>query len=95
MDCFYAVRPSRWTGPDLGSLSCPDCSPDRTMSNTGWQYPGRAGTLELVSQSFYWPYQRKYVNRFVGTDDTLRAITNITRLIYQAPDDTVPLRVPQ
>jgi hypothetical protein len=35
------------------------------------------------------------LSQLQGKDDTLRAITNITRLIHQAIDEAVPLRVPR
>ena len=35
------------------------------------------------------------LSQLQGMDDTLRAITNITRLINQAVDKAVPLRVPR
>jgi ribonuclease HI len=35
------------------------------------------------------------LSQLQGTDDTLRAITNITRLIHQAVDEAVPLSVPR
>jgi len=38
---------------------------------------------------------RMDLSRLQGVDDTLRAITNITRLIHQAVDEAVPLRVPR
>jgi hypothetical protein len=40
-------------------------------------HPGRARTLELVSRTFYWPQQRKYVNRYVDHCDTCRRIKPI------------------
>jgi len=40
-------------------------------------HPGRARTLELVSRSFYWPHQRKYVNRYVDHCDTCKRIKPI------------------
>jgi len=33
-------------------------------------HPGRARTLELISRTFYWPQQRKYVHRYVDHCDT-------------------------
>ena len=35
------------------------------------------------------------LSQLQGTDDTIRAITNITRLIHQAIDDAVPLKIPR
>ena len=35
------------------------------------------------------------LSQLQGTDDTLRAITNITQLLHQAVDEAVPLRVPR
>jgi ribonuclease HI len=35
------------------------------------------------------------LSQLQGTDDTLRAVTNITQLIHQAVDKAVPLRVPR
>jgi ribonuclease HI len=35
------------------------------------------------------------LSQLQGTDDTLRSITNITKLIHQAIDEAVPLRVPR
>jgi hypothetical protein len=40
-------------------------------------HPGRARMLELVSRSFYWPHQRKYVNRYVDNCDTCKRIKPI------------------
>jgi hypothetical protein len=40
-------------------------------------HPGRARTLELVSRSFYWPHQRKYINRYVDHCDTCKRIKPI------------------
>jgi hypothetical protein len=40
-------------------------------------HPGRAKTLELVSRQFYWPHQRKYVNRYVDNCDTCKRIKPI------------------
>jgi hypothetical protein len=40
-------------------------------------HPGRARTLELISRSFYWPHQRKYVNRYVDHCDTCKRIKPI------------------
>jgi hypothetical protein len=40
-------------------------------------HPGRARTLQLVSRSFYWPHQRKYVNRYVDHCDTCKRIKPI------------------
>jgi len=34
------------------------------------------------------------LSQLYGTDDTLRAITNITRLIHQAVDEAVPVKTP-
>ena len=35
------------------------------------------------------------LSQLQGANDTLRAITNITRLLHQAVDDAVPLSVPR
>jgi ribonuclease HI len=35
------------------------------------------------------------LSQLQGANDTLRAVTNITRLIHQAVDDAVPLRIPR
>ena len=40
-------------------------------------HPGRARTLELVSRTFYWPQQRKYVHRYMDHRDTCRRIKPI------------------
>jgi len=40
-------------------------------------HPGRARTLELVSQSFYWPGQRKYIHRYIDHCDTCHRIKPI------------------
>jgi len=40
-------------------------------------HPGRARTLELVSRTFYWPQQRKYVQWYVDHCDTCRRIKPI------------------
>jgi len=39
--------------------------------------PGRARTLELVSRTFYWPQQCKYVHRYVDHCDACRRIKPI------------------
>jgi len=44
-DYIYAVRPNGRTGPDLGSPSSPDCSLDRTMSNTDCGRPGNRASV--------------------------------------------------
>jgi len=40
-------------------------------------HPGRARPLELVSRSFYWPGQRKYINRYLDHFDTCDRIKPI------------------
>jgi len=40
-------------------------------------HPGRARTLELISRSFYWPGQRKYIHRYVDHCDTCHRIKPI------------------
>jgi len=40
-------------------------------------HPGRARILELVSRSFYWPGQRKYIHRYVDHCDTCHRIKPI------------------
>ena len=40
-------------------------------------HPGCARTLVLVSRSFYWPGQRKYVHRYVDHCDTCHRIKPI------------------
>src|SRR3978361_1136314 len=35
------------------------------------------------------------LSRLQGTEDTLRAITNITQLIHQAVDEAIPMRTPR
>jgi len=40
-------------------------------------HPGRARTLELVSRNFYWPGQRKYIQRYVDHCDTCHRIKPI------------------
>jgi len=40
-------------------------------------HPGRARTLELISRSFYWPGQRRYVHRYVDHCDTCHRIKPI------------------
>jgi len=40
-------------------------------------HPGRARTLELISRSFYWPGQRRYVHRYVDHCDTCHQIKPI------------------
>jgi len=40
-------------------------------------HPGRARTLELVSQNFYWPGQRKYIHRYVDHCDTCHRLKSI------------------
>jgi len=40
-------------------------------------HPGQARTLELISRSFYWPGQRKYIHRYVDHCDTYHRIKPI------------------
>ena len=40
-------------------------------------HPGRARTLELVSQNLYWPGQRKYIHRYIDNCDTCHRIKPI------------------
>ena len=45
-------------------------------------HPGRARTLELISQNYYWPGQRKYVHRYVDYCDTCQQIKPIRHLPF-------------
>jgi len=44
--------------------------------------PGQARTLELVSRSFYWPEQRKYIHRYVDHCDTCHHIKPIRHVPF-------------
>jgi len=45
-------------------------------------HPGRVRTLELVSRSFYWPGQRKYIHRYVDHCDTCHRIMPIRHVPF-------------
>ena len=45
-------------------------------------HPERARTLELVSRSFYWPGQRRYLHRYIDPYDTCHRIKPIQHALF-------------
>jgi len=61
--------------PDDNTLRLRKLRDDHDTQAAG--HPGQARTLELISQSFYWPGQRKWIHRYVDHCDTCHSIKPI------------------